>query len=309
MEIKDSAALVRAIEEIAPYCAGWALSDKVGDINRLASARQRILAYKEFEIPKKSGGVRRITAPTGRLKGVLKCLSQILASYYEPHESAHGFIPGRSVASNADVHVGKNYVLNIDLKDFFPSSSSQRIARALRHIGLSHEIAELISRLATIPTMKEGSDISIHALPQGSPCSPILSNMVCIDLDRRLSGLARRFRLDYTRYADDLTFSSNRHVYSADGDFLEELRQIVNECGFVINEKKTRLQKRGSRQEVTGILVNTKRNSHRSFRKNLRAAVFSAETNGCTHREYMRIMGGISYLSMLRGKEDTCVNA
>ena len=73
--------------------------------------------------------------------------------------------------------------------------------------------------------MKEGSDISIHVLPQGSPCSPILSNMVCVDLDRRLSGLAKQFRVDYTRYADDITFSSNRHVYSADGDFLEELRQ------------------------------------------------------------------------------------
>ena len=307
MEIKDSAALVRAIEEIAPYCAGWALADKVGDINRLASARQRILAYKEFEIPKKSGGVRRITAPTGRLKGVLKCLSQILASYYEPHESAHGFIPGRSVASNADVHVGKNYVLNIDLKDFFPSISSSRITKVLMRHGLSKEIAELISRLTTIPLVRDGSEINMHALPQGSPCSPILSNMVCIDLDRRLSGLARRFRVDYTRYADDMTFSSNHHVYSADGDFLEELRQIVNECGFVINEKKTRLQKRGSRQEVTGILVNNKRNPHRSFRKNLRAAVFSAETNGCTHREYMRIMGRISYLSMLRGREDPCV--
>lgn len=124
----------------------------------------------------------------------------------------------------------------------------------------------------------------------------ILSNMVCVDLDRRLSGLAKRFGVDYTRYADDMTFSSNRHVYSADGDFIEELRRIVKKCGFVINEKKTRLQKRGSRQEVTGVLVNTKPNSHRSFSKNLRAAVFTAETNGCTHMEYMRIMGRISYL-------------
>lgn len=158
-----------------------------------------------------------------------------------------------------------------------------------------------------LPLVRDGSEINMHSLPQGSLCSPILSNMVCIDIDRRLSGLARRFRVDYTRYADDMTFSSNRHVYSADGDFLEELRQIVNECGFVINEKKTRLQKRGSRQEVTGILVNNKRNSHRSFRKNLRAAVFSAETNGCSHADYIKIMGRISYLSMLRGKEDPCV--
>ena len=307
MEIKDSDALVRAIEDIAPYCAGWALTEKVGNINHFASARHRILAYKEFEIPKKSGGVRRITAPTGKLKGILKCLSQILESYYEPHELAHGFIPGRSVASNADAHVGKNYVLNIDLKDFFPSISSSRISKVLMRHGLSKEVAELISRLATIPTAREGSEVSMHALPQGSPCSPILSNMVCADLDRRLSGLARQFRVDYSRYADDMTFSSNHHVYSADGDFFKQMRQIVKECGFEINEKKTRLQKRGSRQEVTGVLVNTKRNSHRSFRKNLRAAVFSAETNGCTHKDYKRIMGRISYLSMLRGKEDPCV--
>ena len=131
--------------------------------------------------------------------------------------------------------------------------------------------------------------------------------MVCVDLDIRLSGLAKQFRVDYTRYADDMTFSSNHNVFSADGRFFEALRSIVGECGFVINEKKTRLQKRGSRQEVTGILVNTKCNSHRSFRKNLRAVVFSAETNGCTHADYMKIMGRISYLSMLRGKEDPCV--
>lgn len=92
--------------------------------------------------------------------------------------------------------------------------------------------------------MMEGSDISIHALPQGSPCSPILSNMVCVDLDRRLSGLAKQFRVDYTRYADDMTFSSNHHVYSADGDFLEEMRQIVNECGFVINVCRREVQDR-----------------------------------------------------------------
>ena len=307
MEIKDSDALVRAIEDIAPYCAGWALTDRVGNINHFASARHRILAYKEFEIPKKSGGVRRITAPTGKLKGILKCLSQILESYYEPHESAHGFIPGRSVASNADAHIGKDYVLNIDLKDFFPSISSSRISKILMHHGLSKEVAELVSRLATIPTIREGSDVSMHALPQGSPCSPILSNMVCADLDRRLSGLARQFRVDYSRYADDMTFSSNHHVYSADGNFFKQLRQIVKECGFDINEKKTRLQKRGSRQEVTGILVNTKRNSHRSFRKNLRAAVFSAELNGCSRLEFNSIIGRISYLSMLRGKDDAVV--
>ena len=307
MEIKDSAALTRAIEEIAPYCAGWALTEKVGDICELASARRRILSYKEFDIPKKSGGTRRITAPVGKLKGVLKCLSQILAPYYSPLESTHGFAVGRSVASNASVHVDKNYVLNIDLKDFFPSISSARVKIALLDHGLNQEVSELISRLVTIPVAKEGSQITVHALPQGSPCSPLISNMVCLNLDRRLEGLAKRFGVEYTRYADDMTFSSNHHVYSASGEFLADLYRIVEECGFTINEKKARLQKRGERQEVTGVVVNEKINSHRSFRKNLRAAVFSAELNGCSRSEFNSIMGRISYLSMLRGKDDAVV--
>ena len=307
MEINDSAALARAIEEIAPYCAGWALTDKVGDMCELASARRRILSYKEFDIPKKSGGTRRITAPVGKLKGVLKCLSQILAPYYSPLESTHGFTVGRSVASNASVHVDKNYVLNIDLKDFFPSISYARVKKALLNHGLNQEVSELISRLVTIPVAKEGSQITVHALPQGSPCSPLISNMVCQNLDRRLAGLAKRFGVEYTRYADDMTFSSNHHVYSAKGEFLAELYRIVEECGFTINEKKTRLQKRGERQEVTGVVVNEKINSHRSFRKNLRAAVFSAELNGCSLHEFHSIMGRISYLSMLRGKDDAVV--
>ena len=307
MEINDSAALARAIEEIAPYCAGWALTDKVGDMCELASARRRILSYKEFDIPKKSGGRRRITAPVGKLKGVLKCLSQILAPYYSPLESTHGFAVGRSVASNASVHVDKNYVLNIDLKDFFPSISSASVKKALLDHGLNQEVSELISRLVTIPVAKEGSQMTIHALPQGSPCSPLISNMVCQNLDRRLAGLAKRFGVEYTRYADDITFSSNHHVYSTSGELLAELYRIVEECGFTINEKKTRLQKRGERQEVTGVVVNEKINSHRSFRKNLRAAVFSAELNGCSRSEFNSIMGRISYLSMLRGKDDAVV--
>ena len=94
-----------------------------------------------------------------------------------------------------------------------PLTDSYQDEVLMRH-GLSKEIAELISRLTTIPLVRDGSEMNMHALPQGSPCSPILSNMVCINLDRRLSGLARRFRVDYTRYADDMTFSSDHSVYA-----------------------------------------------------------------------------------------------
>jgi retron-type reverse transcriptase len=120
-------------------------------------------------------------------------------------------------------------------------------------------------------------------------------------------GLANRFNLTYTRYADDITFSSNHYVYAEGGEFRQELERIITDQGFVINEKKTRLQKKGGRQEVTGLIVNEKTNAHRSFRKNLRAAVFAAETFGCTRKEYDSIMGRISYLSMLLNEDIGCI--
>ena len=184
MDIKDTNTLVSTIEAIAPYNVGWALTDRVGDINNLASARLRTLSYKEFDIPKKSGGTRRITAPIGKLKDVLKCLSVILAPYYEPSGCVHGFTIQRSVVSNASVHMGKNYVLNIDLKDFFPSITATRVQKALQKHDLNSEVAHLISRLTTLPMAIEDSRTLRNVLPQGSPCSPLLSNMVCEDLDR-----------------------------------------------------------------------------------------------------------------------------
>jgi retron-type reverse transcriptase len=144
-----------------------------------------------------------------------------------------------------------------------------------------------------------------NSLPQGSPASPLLSNIVCQSLDESLSNLAKRYGLTYTRYADDMTFSSNHSVYAQGGKFLEEVRSIVTSHGFQINDKKTRLQKKGSRQEVTGVIINDKINTYREYRKNLRAAVFHAETNGCTPKEYNNIMGRISYLSMVRGQDDS----
>ena len=146
-----------------------------------------------------------------------------------------------------------------------------------------------------------------NALPQGSPSSPLLSNIVCSTLDKRLTDLARRYGLTYTRYADDMTFSSDHSVYARDGAFLQELDDIVRGCGFKINEKKTRLQKKGSRQEVTGLIVGEKVNTYRQFIKNLRAAVFHAETNGCTPHEFNNIVGRVSYLAMVKGPDDRIV--
>ena len=303
MEIKDSHTLSKAIEEIAPFCVGWALTDKVGDIRRMAQARFRSLMYKEFDIPKRSGGTRRITAPTGKLKDIQRCISAIAAPYYRTPECVQGFAEGRSVATNARNHTGRNYVLNIDLKDFFPTITYTRVMKSLQELGFNEEVSDIISRLCTIPMWDERKEMWRNALPQGSPASPLLSNIVCSSLDHRLSALAQRYGVTYSRYADDMTFSSNHSVYSRDGLFFKELEDIVRSSGFKINEKKTRLQKKGSRQEVTGLIVGEKVNTYRQFTKNLRAAVFHAETNGCTPHEFNNIMGRVSYMAMVKGTD------
>lgn len=307
MDIKDINTLSKAIEDVAPYCAGWSLTDKVEDLSSIAQARRRMLMYKEFDIPKRTGGTRRITAPTGKLKDVQKCISVLVAPYYQVPDCVHGFAEGKSVASNASMHTAKNYVLNIDLKDFFPTITYTRVVKSLKELGFNDEVSDIIARLCTIPMWDEQIQMLRNSLPQGSPASPLLSNIVCSTLDKRLTDLARRYGLTYTRYADDMTFSSDHCVYARDGAFLQELDDIVRGCGFKINEKKTRLQKKGSRQEVTGLIVCDKVNTYRQFTKNLRAAVFHAETNGCTRHDFNNIMGRVSYLAMVKGPDTPIV--
>ena len=218
-----------------------------------------------------------------------------------------GFTEGRSVATNACKHTSKNYVLNIDLKDFFPTITYTRVVKSLKELGFNDEVSDIIARLCTIPMWDEQIQMLRNSLPQGSPASPLLSNIVCSTLDKRLTDLARRYGLTYTRYADDMTFSSDHSVYAKDSIFLKELENIVESSGFKINEKKTRLQKKGSRQEVTGLIVGEKVNTYRQFIKNLRAAVFHAETNGCTPHEFNNIVGRVSYLAMVKGPDDRIV--
>ena len=166
--------------------------------------------YKDFSIPKKSGGVRNISSPKGSLKLILTYLNVIFQAMYEPTDAAMGFVPGRSIADNAAAHIGKNYVFNTDLQDFFPSVHQARIWAILQKkpFSLNAELASVIAGLCCMQDPKGTLDKKgkvIGVLPQGSPCSPILTNIVCRNLDRKLLGLAKRFNLAYTRYADDLS--------------------------------------------------------------------------------------------------------
>ncbi len=250
--------------------------------------------YLKFSIKKKAGGERTIHAPNKGLKIMQQCLNIILQTIYIPHAAANGFVPGKSIVSNAKHHTGKNYVYNIDLKDFFPSIDQARVWARLKYppFNLNEETGRLMiaNRIASLCCHKmdvERLDAdknwiieSRNVLPQGAPTSPFLTNVICQKLDHQLSALAAKSNVAYTRYADDITFSSMHNVYQPDSPFLQKIEEIIFVQGFKIKESKTRLQKQGYRQEVTGLIVNEKVNVHRHMIKQVRLWLFYWEKFG-----------------------------
>lgn len=238
--------------------------------------------YTEFEIPKKSGEPRRICAPTGDLKGVQRQLADALwehqKSIYEelgikPNIS-HAFEEGKSIITNAKIHRNKRIVINVDLSDFFDSIHIGRVCGFFeknKHFNLPHEPAITIAQLACY----QGK------LPQGAPTSPIITNLVCQVLDMHLLSFAKRYRLDYTRYADDITFSTNDKAFLETWDsFYAELEKKIRKAGFSLNEKKTRITYRDSKQVVTGLVVNKKISIDHAYCRKVRAMAHSLYTNG-----------------------------
>lgn len=242
--------------------------------------------YRQFKIKKKSGGFRQITAPRKRsFMLILTYVNEIFKAIYTPSEYAMGFTEGRSVVNNAEVHKGQLYVFNIDLKDFFPSIAQARVWKRLqiKPFNFPLAIANILAGLCAMKEtreMEDGTKKSFYVLPQGAPTSPIITNMICDKLDHRLAGLAKRFGLRYSRYADDITFSSMYNVYQAESEFRRELERIIVEQGFTLNEKKTRLQKTCGRQEVTGIIVNNKLNVPQNYVRNIRNILYIWEKYG-----------------------------
>lgn len=286
--------------------------------------------YHSFEIPKKSGGVRQICAPCGNLKWFQLCLNEIFKALYTPSAYAMGFTEGRSIVDNARRHTNQNYVFNIDLKDFFPSIDQARVWKRLQlpPFNFNAKIAGTIAGFCSIKSVRYTDDdpfTECFVLPQGAPTSPLLTNAVCDTLDRRLHGLAKRFGLHYSRYADDITFSSMHNVYQPGSPFRSELERIITEQHFTINEKKTRLDHCSGRQEVTGLTVGTKINVARKYVKDLRAILHIWEKYGMNaafatfyprykseksqlHRGEPNLVNVISgklcYLKMVKGDKD-----
>jgi len=295
--------------------------------------------YTSFTIKKKSGSDRQIHAPVKGLKAIQRSLNLILQVVFTPHPAATGFTNDKSIVDNASKHSGSNYVYNIDLKDFFPSVDQARVWKCLqlKPFNLSKEngrleLANIIGSLCCSSMEverlnNEGQSVKIikNVLPQGAPTSPIITNLVCQKLDFLLTAVAKRFGLRYSRYADDITFSSLHNVYNKDSDFIKELNRIIIQQGFQVNPAKTRLQKEGYRQEVTGLIINDKVNVKSHYIKQLRAWLYFWETYGYEKaykyflNDYVSdkghvksgqpnmtnvIAGKLEYLKMVKGKEN-----
>lgn len=198
--------------------------------------------YSEAHIPKKSGGERILHIPALELKQIQRWIVDNILKRIPISNFATGFCDGSSIVKNAQPHLGKECVINLDIKDFFPSVSFKRVFRIFNYYGYTKEVSFYLARLCTYQ----------NELPQGSPASPWLSNIVCLKLDKRLSTLAVCYKASYTRYADDITFSGSRHIKN----LVKITQDILKDEGFMVNEKKVRIAYVSDRQEVTGLIVN-----------------------------------------------------
>lgn len=223
--------------------------------------------YRRWQIPKRTGGFRTITAPKRGLKAAQRWVLRNVAEKLPVHASAHGFMSARSILTNAKVHAGADVVVKVDVKDFFPTVTWRRVKGLFRKAGLTEATATLLAMVCTEAPRDvvefRGRTLFVangpRALPQGAPTSPAITNAICLRLDRRLSGLSRTLGFAYTRYADDLTFSwrkSDERAKAPVGALLGGLKKILRAEGFVLHPDKTMVMRDGDRQKVTGLVVN-----------------------------------------------------
>jgi len=283
--------------------------------------------YQRFEISNKGGGIRDIAAPHPVLKLIQHRISKKIESLYNPKSYVHGYIPGRSIISNAEKHVGQRWLLRLDIKDFFPSITYVRVRGLFMAppFYMERNVATLLARLCVLDDM----------LPQGSPASPIISNLIFSTADRRLRKMASENRCYYSRYCDDIFISSNhRHfpkaiAYRDEEDSValsESFLDVIEQSGFKVNDSKVSLKGKDNRQVVTGIVVNEKKNVPREFVREVRAMIYGWEKAGDLksfdkywkenyanrNREYIEdvsfdqvLRGKLSFIKAVKGEADS----
>jgi len=271
--------------------------------------------YTTYSIPKKRGGSREINNPCKELKLVHKSLLNLLQDYYialKPID-VHGFTRGNgcNIFENAKVHVNQKYVLNIDLLNFFPSIKAKRVNELFSSSLFS--MNENLALAMTLLTTEKGK------LPTGASTSPVISNFICLEMDKELKNLCISKNLNYSRYADDLTFSSNNAISEIE---IQEIYTIIRSNKFELNEKKFRLKTSNRKQTVTGLTVNTKVNVDRKLIRKVRAMLHDSIKNGieiATVKHFnskmvssfemeilflQRLLGYINFIGQIKGKKD-----
>ncbi|WP_201509213.1 reverse transcriptase domain-containing protein [Psychrobacter alimentarius] len=258
------------------------------------------IPYTHFTINKRNGTPRQIWSPIPRLKFVQRWILENILNNLTTHGAAHGFVRGKSIVTNAAVHSNSALLIKLDVKDFFPSVHWRRVKGVFRHAGYPEQIATLLALLCTESprqmVQQNGKTyyvaLSDRALPQGAPTSPALTNIVCLNLDRRLTGLADKMGLRYSRYADDLTFSLPANSNSTEnaaqpfdhnqliGQLLGSVHKILREEGFILNGDKTRVIRMGNQHTVTGMVVNGEGVPRvpRKIKRMLRAALHNLDS-------------------------------
>ena len=254
-------------EEVANYLGG-SLKNLSYNFYVLPPDKQ----YHIFSIPKRSGGMRTIIAPRSSIKLYQRRLAYILSLYYKKKTGVYGYVNGRNIKQNAQVHCKKKVVINIDLKDFFPTIHFGRVRGVFK--STPFEFNDTVATTLAQICCYNGK------LPQGAPTSPIISNFICRTLDNQLRNFASKYRLSYSRYADDITLSTNINklpkevaTFDDNGNILlsKELEDIISNNQFQINQDKVRYSLKNNRQEVTGLVVNTKVNVRRKYIRQIRA--------------------------------------
>lgn len=253
---------------VTPDDLAAALGTDIAELRWLTYHRDaaEFVHYTPFTIPKKSGGERQIWAPMPRLKAAQSWVRREIVEHLPVHGAAHGFLAGRSILTNARQHVDSRIVVNLDIKDFFPTVTLRRVKGLFRAAGFREQVAMLLALLCTEAPRRvvefDGSTYFLalgeRSLPQGAPTSPGITNAICLGLDHRLTGLADKLGWRYTRYADDITFSlpSDSEGEAAISTLLGTTRTILESEGFQMHPGKTRVCRKGARQKVTGLVVN-----------------------------------------------------
>ena len=274
-EIKDKFLKLQTREDVAELLG---IGDK--SLRYFLYAVKPDNMYSEFIIKKKNGDDRHISAPDKRLKNIQRKMAHILNCVYKVKPAVHGFAIEKNIVTNAENHVGKKYVFNIDLENFFDQIHFGRVRGMLMNppYNIGAEAALVIAQLACCN----------GKLPQGAPTSPVLSNMVCSPLDTQLTKLAYKYKLQYTRYADDISFSSYKNEFPVGIAYTDEegihvgkeLKEILINENFVVNTHKIRIFDYRKRQEVTGLVVNQFVNIRRGYIKKIRAILHHCKKDG-----------------------------